>query len=101
MKDYLFAIVMGPISDGETAIDQWPIDPSAWHDRNTTDGKLAAFIAEWLSFDNVDWLWITHKARSLGRQQHYRRLVVAISHALQDREVLFKHELVAIAQEVP
>jgi hypothetical protein len=101
MKDLLLATLAGPLVDGEAAIDAWPIDPPSWKEGNGRDAEQAAFIAHWLGIDNrVDWGWIAFQARKITRQRRFRQLVVAISRALQDREILGRDEIMQIAKEV-
>lgn len=95
MREVLLAILQGPLSDGES-VDRWdwPIDV------DTRDGEQCAFLADVLNLDQVDFLQIVSKAQRLGRDRTFRRLLVDISAALEDKEVLVQPELQALTDAV-
>lgn len=94
MREILVSLLQGPLAEGEV-LDHWdwPIDPDAVTPECRKDAEQAAFIVGLLHLDRVDFLQIAFKATQLGRDRTFRRLLVAISNALEDKELLFKDEL--------
>lgn len=99
LRVVLIAALQGPISDGEL-VDDWPIDPSAWSDGSRRDAEQAAFLADALKLDEVDWRFIVYKAQALGRERQFRQLVVEIANALEHHELLLLPELEALTARV-
>lgn len=99
LRDLLVATIQGPLGDGEFIAD-WPVDPAAWQDTGSEqDGRQIAFLADVLELDVVDWHFVMFRAERQARDPRYRRLVTAIRVALEDRELLFRDELVALMKE--
>lgn len=101
MYALLISVLQGPLNDGQR-VDAWPIDPDTWEDGSHKDGEQAEFIAQWLGFDaaGVDWHYAIFRAQKLGRDRTFRRLVVEIAGALEDKEVLFQSELQQLTDAV-
>ena len=95
LREVLLAIVQGPLANGES-VDRWDWPISV----DTPDGEQCAFLVDVLKLDQVDWLGIVCKAQRRGRDRTFRRLMVAISNALEAKEVLLQPELQALTDTV-
>ena len=101
MREVLVSVLQGPIAEGEVLeVWDWPINPDAVTPECRRDAEQAAFIVDLLHLDQVDFLQIAFKATQLGRDRTFRRLLVAISSALEDKELLFKDELQQLTDAV-
>jgi hypothetical protein len=101
MGALLVAILMGPISEGEPVFTHvaWPIDPDEWQDGCQADAAQLSFVAQWLGLDLVDYMKVVCEAGRLAKDLRYRRLVVAIAHALERDEIVLQPELEQLTQE--
>lgn len=100
MRDLLIATMMGPLSDGALRMEDYPPDPDDWPEGAQRDIEQAAFIAQWLGLDRVDWVPAGYDAVALSRERRFKRLVVAIAERLERVELLLQPELIALAEEV-
>lgn len=96
----LIGVLAGGLSESGHGWDEWPLDPERVNDFARRDAEQARKLADYLKFDRVDWAHALWQARQLGRCREFRRLVVAISDELEQREVLDRDDLERIRQEV-
>ena len=101
MREVLVGVLQGPIAAGEVLeVWDWPINPDAVPAECRRDAEQAAFVVDLLHLDQVDFLQIAFKAEHLGRDRTFRRLLVAISSALEEKELLFQDELQQLTDAV-
>jgi hypothetical protein len=62
-----------------------------------SDAKKAHRIAEVLGYGEDDWRLIVELARTMGNLPEYRRLLVRLAEALEERDVLEQPDIIAIA----
>jgi hypothetical protein len=92
----LLAIIVGGRCEGGQGWSDWPLDPDRVPVRARSDADKARYLAERLDFDAVDWQVALLDARHLSDRRKFRRLVLAIAAALEEREVLERADLVRI-----
>ena len=100
LREVLIATLMGPICDAESRLDDWPIRAYEWDVGNQRDAEQAAFLADVLGLDQVDWLGVVFKATTRSRERRFRELVVKIAGELERVEVVFQPELIRLAEGV-
>jgi hypothetical protein len=99
--EMMVGVLMGPLAEGDLKHDfTWPIEPDEWQVAVRRDAEVARLLARYLALDHVGWTWVLYRARRRSKDRRFRRLVVAIAAALERKEILFKHELEALAQGV-
>jgi hypothetical protein len=101
LRKILLAILCGALTEGANlGPEHWPIDPDQWPVEAQKDGEQAAFLSAQLGLDAVGFGWVAFQAKSLSRQRNFRWLVSALSAALQEKELLVRPELEAIAGRI-
>jgi hypothetical protein len=107
LRKILIGVLAGPLQDREPQLTNaalatdWPIDPDVWDDGNHADAKVITVLIDLARLDQIDYLQDVARAKRLGKDRRYRRLMVALTDALEDRELLVKHELQELAATIP
>lgn len=97
----LIAVLQGPLVEGDLRHDwTWPIQPDEWQDGCRKDAEVAQSLAAYIGLDHVEWTRVLYLTRRRAMDRRFRRLAVAVAYELEDREILFAHELETIAEEV-
>jgi hypothetical protein len=95
VRQALIACLLGSMAIGERWED-FPVDPDRVDPVARPDARLAAKLADALSFDLVDWHHAVWEADRLARSIEFRHLVVAIVDELERVEVLEREDLIRI-----
>ena len=97
----LIAVLQGPLVEGDLKHDfTWPIEPSEWQDGCRKDAEVAQSLAAFIGLDHVEWTRILYLTRRRAKGRRFLRLAAAVAHELEDRVILFGHELETIAEEM-
>jgi hypothetical protein len=97
MHDLLVVTLMGPLADGGRP-DDWLIDLTCWPDGSGKDAEQVTFIVQFLDLGTADFLHVCRRVVSLGREQRFRRLVVAIASELERKEIVLQPELIQLME---
>jgi hypothetical protein len=95
----LISVLAGPMADGETWKDNWPIDPGRVSVHARSDAEHAARLAKFLRLDHAGWLHTVWRTRRLLASPAFRRLVVVIADRLEHVEYLDADDLVQLTTE--
>jgi hypothetical protein len=96
LRNLLVAVLAAPAIEGRLRED-YPIIPVLWEHTCQDDAEKARYLVKRLGFDHVGWLQHVEKARRLTRNPRFLRLLRAIAHELEQREVLYQSDLAEIA----
>jgi hypothetical protein len=98
-RSVLIAILLGGMTNGLQGWN-WPIDPDCVPRGARRDAEQARHLAEYLGFDHAGWLHVIREANQLARSYEFRRLVVAITDALERVELLTAEDLRSLMASV-
>jgi len=98
LRKVLIAIMLGPMSDGDQSLNDWPVDPTSWTD-NRRDAEQIEFIADTLALDETTYRFLLYKAQRRTHDRRFCRLVTLVTERLLATELVLQHELTEIARE--